>query len=274
MHDNVRPECQRLIGFPDFSPEVEEQYPRFFEVGPRALNAMHSIVNREYLAPEPHQRAILNLSMVAGISLVEVVVLTANGLAHGAMKVLRSLMENAINIEYLRLRPEAFEDFREWVHVERYRTLEFTQEHLPEVFRTIEPETIVSITREMDRVRPRFESVRPNGRRRLRGSWSAQNLAERAAVAGFSETYQSINPLASSFVHETMSGLLAHFEVTEDPHRIEVPPTLAWSLPSLSGAHDCMVRVVRTLSETFGVPSDPTVDSLVREWHYAWTEPR
>jgi hypothetical protein len=274
MHDNARPERRRVFGFPEFIPTVEAEYPRFFEIGPRVLTAMHSVADREYTAPEPHQRAILNLAMVAGISLVEVVVLAVNGLAHGSMKVCRSLMETAINVEYLRLLPATFEDYREWVHVERYRKVEFVRVHLPDIFRTIDAEAITSITREMNRVRSRFEHVRPDGTRRLRSSWSAQNLAERAAVGGFSETYKTINPLASSFVHETMSGLLEHFEVTHDIHRIEVPPTLAWSTQALSGAHDCMVRVVKTLSETFGVPSEPPVDTLAREWHYAWTEPR
>ena len=272
MHDagNVR----RVFGFPDFAPTVEAEYPRFFEVSPRVLTAMHSVADRPHAGPEPHQRAILNLSMLAGVSLVEVVILTVNGLAQGAMKIVRSLMETAVNVEYLRLRPAEFEDYREWAHVERFKKVEFVREHLPQVFATIEPGTIAAIQREMDRVRPRFERVRYDGTRELRSSWSAQNLGNRASVAGFSETYKTINPLASSFVHETMSGLMEHFEVTKDPHRIEIPPSLAWSTQALSGAHDCMVRVVKTLSETFGVLPDPTVETLVKEWHYAWTEPR
>ena len=274
MHDNVRPAGRRVFGFPDFAPTVEAEYPRFFEVGPRVLTAMHSVADREYAAPEPHQRAILNLSMLAGISLVEVVTLTVNGLGHGAMRIVRSLMETAINVEFFRLRPAEFEDYREWVHVERFKKVEFVREHLPQLFAQIEPETITAIEREMARVRPRFERVKYDGTRELRRSWSALNLADRAVAAGFSETYKTINPLASSFVHETMSALIEHFNAANDPHRVEVPPTLDWSTQTLSGAHDCMVRVVKTLSETFGIPSEPTVETLVREWHYAWTDPR
>jgi hypothetical protein len=80
--------------------------------------------------------------------------------------------------------------------------------------------------------------------------------------------------LASSFVHETMYGMMKHFDASRDVHRVEVPPTLDWSLQALSGAHHCMIRVVKTLSNTFGVSSDPTFEVLEREWHYAWTEPR
>jgi hypothetical protein len=55
----------------------------------------------------PYQRAILNLSMLAGVSLVEVTVLTVNSLGHGAM-ILRSLLETAINVEYFRASPRHF----------------------------------------------------------------------------------------------------------------------------------------------------------------------
>src|ERR1700680_3683276 len=115
MHDNARPEGRRVFGFPDFIPTVEAEYPRFFEVGPRVLTAMHSVADREYAAPEPHQRAILTSSMLAGLP---------------------GLMEPAINGQYFRLRPQNFEDYREWVHVERFRKIEFVREHLPLVFTT------------------------------------------------------------------------------------------------------------------------------------------
>jgi len=59
-----------------------------------------------------NQRAILNLSMVAGITFVEMVTLAVNGLGRGAMRTLRSLLEISINTEYLRLRPDEFEDYK------------------------------------------------------------------------------------------------------------------------------------------------------------------
>ena len=95
---------RRVFGFPDFWPVVEAKYPRFFEVAPKTLTAMHSIADQAHPAPEPHQRAILNLSMVAGITFAEIVTLTVNGLGHGGMRTLRSLLEISINTEYFRLK--------------------------------------------------------------------------------------------------------------------------------------------------------------------------
>jgi hypothetical protein len=42
----------------------------------------------------------------------------------------------------------------------------------------------------------------------------------------------------------------------------------------LSGAHNIIVHVVESLGRTFNVAPEPSVEMLVREWHYAWTEPR
>lgn len=265
---------RRVLAFAEFFAEVEKEYPRFFEVSQKVLTAMHSVADRAYADPEPHQRAILNLSMLAGISFVEVVTLTGNGLGHGAMRILRSLLETSINVEFFRLRPEEFENYKEWYQVERFKEQEFLREHAAPIFATLDPQVVIDNEREMARVRPRFERVAYDGSRRLRGSWCSLDLGARAVATGFEDDYRVINPLASSFVHETMYGMIRHFDAAKDVNRIEIPPTLDWSVQALSGAHHCMVRVVKTLSQTFDVPSDPPVDMLEREWHYAWTDPR
>jgi hypothetical protein len=114
-----------------------------------------------------------------------------------------------------------------------------------------------------------------NGKNRgLRTGWSSLNLDARAVAAGFTEAYGTINPLSSSFIHETMYGMMKHFDAARDVDRVEVPPTLDWSAQALCGALHCMVRVVTTLGQTFGIEPEPNVATLEREWRYAWTDPR
>lgn len=274
MHDMQGRNARRVFVFAEFFQTVEREYPRFFEVGQHALDAMHSVADRAYEDPAPHQRAILNLSMLAGVAFVEVITLTGNGLGSGAMRILRSLLEMGINIEFFRLKPESFEDYKEWYHVERFREFEFLRQHAVEAFALLDPQAVANAEREMTRVRPRFEQARYDGVARLRGSWSSLDLGARAVSTGFADSYRLINPMASSFVHETMYGMLRHFDAARDEHRIDVPPTLRWSTEALSGAHHVMVKVVESLGRTFSVAPEPTVEVLVREWHYAWTDPR
>ena len=146
--------------------------------------------------------------------------------------------------EFFRLRPEAFEDYKEWYHVERFREFEFLRQHAPEAFALLDPQAVTDAEREMTRVRPRFEQARHDGAARLRGSWSSLDLGARAVVTGYANSYRLINPMASSFVHSTMYGMLRHFDAARDENRIEVPPTLRWSKEALSGGHHVMVKVV------------------------------
>jgi Family of unknown function (DUF5677) len=236
---------------------------------------MHNVADRAYPNPEPHQRGILNLGMLAGVSFVEVIALVGNGLGHGGMRILRSLLETAINMEYFRLHPQSFDDYKEWFHVERFREFEFLREHAPAIYAELDAESVEQARKQMARVRARFLMRDRNGKSRgLQSGWSSLNLDARSVATGFTESYRVINPLASSFIHETMYGMLKHFDASQDEHRVEVPPTLDWSAQALSGAHHCMVRVVTTLGQTFRVQPEPTVEVLEREWRYVWTDPR
>jgi hypothetical protein len=119
-------------------------------------------------------------------------------------------------------------------------------------------------------VRPRFERTKYDGTKELRSSWCSRNLADRSIVSGHVEAYRLINPISSSYVHETMYGLIRYFDADKDVNRIDIPPTLEELDRALSGAHHCMVRVVKTLSETFDVAAEPTVEQLEKDWYYAW----
>lgn len=264
---------RRIFGFPDFWTVVEATYPRFFEVAPKTLTAMHSITGRAYPAPEPYQRAILNLSMVAGITFVEIITLAVNGLGHGAMRTLRSLLEISINTEYLRLKPDEFEDYKEWYWVERFKEQDYLRQHAHQIFQQLGPGVVKEVEENMARVRPRFERTKWDGTKELRASWCSRNLADRSVATGHTEAYRLINPMASSFVHETMYGLARHFDAAKDAHRVGVPPTMDWSPEALSGAHHCMVHVVKSLAKAFDTAPTPAIEELERDWSYAWSKP-
>jgi len=129
---------------------------------------------------------------------------------------------------------------------------------------------VEEVTVNMAKVRPRFERTKYDGTKELRPSWCSRNLADRSIVTGHTDSYRLINPISSSFVHETMYGMFQYFDAKKDVHRIEVPPTLDESVRALSGAHHCMVRVVKTLCDTFKIGAEPTAGDLEKDWHYAW----
>ena len=255
---------------PDFAKATRTAFPRFFEVLPRAVGALNELTSRAHANPSPLQRVIVNLGLLLGISVLELVTLAESGFGQGAMKIARTVMETAINGEYLRQFPTEFDQYVDWYCVEKYKELAYVRAHMPEVLPRIEPASVAAIEKEFEKVKASFQ--RPNGD--LRSSWCSLNLAERAAKAGFSDAYKLINPLSSVFIHATVGGLARHFETDKDEDRISVPPSLRYCKEALSGGHMCLCKMVETVATTFDWKPVHTVESLAHDFEYAWATPK
>src|SRR5260370_4967785 len=151
---------QIIFGNHEFAKVVQAKFPRLFEVLPRLTAALNDLTGRACEHPEPHQRVILNLGLLAGISMVELVTLAGNGLGQGAMKIARMLMETVINADYLRQYPAELDAYLNWSWIEKKKELEYVREHLPHLLASITKEAIDTIEKEFLAVRASFQ--KPN----------------------------------------------------------------------------------------------------------------
>ena len=85
---------QPEFGNPEFWQIAHDAFPRFFEVTFRLNAALVSITDRAYQEVEPVQKVILNLGILTGISMMELITLVGNGFGLGAMKIARSMLES------------------------------------------------------------------------------------------------------------------------------------------------------------------------------------
>ncbi len=255
-----------VFGVPEFAKIVQAEFPPLFEVLPRAQAALNDLTGRSCEKPEIIQRVILNLGLLAGISMVELVTLAGNGLGQGALKLCRTMMETAVNADYLRQNPAELDDYLQWAWVEKNKDLIYIKTALPHVLSQIPPEDIRKVADEFQNVRARFE--KPNGD--LRSSWCKLNLADRAKAVGMADLYRMVNPLSSSFIHGTIGGLSKHFDVAADMDRIAVPPSLEYCAQALIAGHQLLLFTIETLSKTFGWEPVHSLDSLVADFKYAW----
>ncbi len=255
-----------VLGFPDFSPTVLNRFPRFFEVVHRAGDALNGILTNAYDEVEPVQKVILNLGILTGNAVMELITLVGNGCGLGAMKICRTLLETTINAEYLRLMPSECDDYLDWIWIEQHKPLTYVRQNMPDRIGDISD--IAGIEAEFSRVRSRFE--RPNGE--LRSSWCRLDLGSRAAKAGFQEPYKLINPMASRLIHGTIGGLAMHREGGGDDIRIGMPPSLKFCEQALVGAHSCLLRIIDTLSNSLNTKPTPSPAELARDYEYAWRQ--
>ena len=259
-----------MFGNPEFWPTAYQSFKKFFEVSFRLNEALTSITDRAYENVEPHQKLILNLGILTGVSFVELITLVGNGCGPGAMKIARSILESAINAEYIRRFPEEYDNYLAWRWVEQHNWLNYVRENAPDLLKRISPATIAQTEEEFERVRSRFEYKTGKGETRLRGYWCSLDLGSRAAKTDFLEPYRIINPFASQILHGTASGLAALFNPEEDTHRIEVPPSLNWCAESLVGGHLCVIKIVETLAKVLDAAPCHPIAKLNEDYHYAW----
>jgi hypothetical protein len=76
-----------VFGHPEFAKEVQTAFPRLFEVLPRLTATLNDLTVRGHKDPEPVQRVILNLALLSGVSMLELMTLAGNGMGQGAMKI-------------------------------------------------------------------------------------------------------------------------------------------------------------------------------------------
>jgi hypothetical protein len=262
----MTPNGRAVFGYPEYGQQVHDAFPKFFEVVPRLTDSLNDLTSRAYPKPEPYQRVILNLGMLTAISMFELVTLAGNGFGLGAMKIARTVMETAINAEYLRLFPAECDFYLSWHWIEQHKLLVWIRQNAPDLLNEILQEQIERGEREFEQVRAQYQ--KPNGD--LRGSWCNLDLGTRAARTGFSGAFKLINPVSSELIHGTFGGLARHFDLDADEHRISMPPSMEFCAEALSGGHMCMLAMVGTLADAFNwVPCNP-VERLIDDFHYAW----
>jgi len=256
------------FGYLEFWPRVNDEFGKFFVVAHRLQDALNGLTSAARDPIEPYQRVILNLAMLSGVAMVETCTLAGNGLGLGAMKPVRSMLEYGINAEYLRLVPESRDDYLLWHWVEHWKLLQYIKEHMPQAIKDLDPDAVKRTEEEFDKVKPRFS--RRDGS--LRGSWCPQDLAARSAKTQFHEEYRLVYPMGSKLMHGTMGALGMYFKPEEDEDRITVPPSIDWAGHALCGGHLCVLRMVHTMCDTFGVESTPSREELGNDFHAAWAK--
>src|SRR5271154_189043 len=261
---------QMIFGTPEFAKVVCLEFSNLFEVLPRLSEALNDLTSRPCEKPEQHQRVILNLVLLAGTSMVELVTLAGNGLGRGAMKIARTLMETVINAEYLRQFPGELDAYVKWSWVEKRKDLKYVQDNLPYLLPQIGQDAVDTIEKEFLAARPLFET--PKGDIRL--SWCRLSLADRAVKVGLADMYRRVNPVPSAVIHGTIGGLARHFDISKDKDRIAVPPSLDYCPHALIVGHQCILFVVETLARAFDWEPIHSIASLRADLEYAWPAPK
>jgi len=188
------------------------------------------------------------------------------------MKIARSMLEIAINAEFLRQFPEYVDNYIDYWFVERYKLLQYVRNVGLDSPALYPKQLQDEIDREFQNVRQRFEIVSSGKEPRLRPSWCSMDLDARAARTGFHSEYKLIYPMGNRLLHGTIGGMSMHADKSVDSARIATPPSLRNCKLALVGGHLCALRVMRTVSELMNRKPSPPFEVLDKDWEFAWPE--
>jgi Family of unknown function (DUF5677) len=271
---STEPSVEIVFGNKDFWPEVVKQHPEFFQRIGRLQEAVRNVVDPAYESLDGSQRLLMNLLILVATGMWEVVILVGNGMGHGAMKIVRGVIENAINAEYLRMFPDQAENYMEWRWVELHKLYAYMQETSPESLKEIPPEKMGSDEAEYQRVKGmfRYKVTNSDGSERTvrQDTWCRDNLFQRAEKTNLAQSYRTVMPSANQILHGTISGWMR--EMDEESGRIEFPPTHKWGGEALIAAHIALLQAVETVSRALNMPPNPSVEVLKEDFGAIWGE--
>lgn len=240
----------------------------------RVQEAVVSVTDRAYIALEPNQYIMLNILMLQAVGMVEALTLIGNGMGHGAMKIVRSMVENAINTEFIRRFPLEGEKYKEWYWVETHKLYQHLRETSPEALKQIPQEKIAEDFANYERVKGlfRYTAEGKNGVKRTikQESWSRHNLYERAKLTDKLQTYTTVMPFANQILHGSVSGLISHMENERTGGRISNPPNHNWGGEALIAAHTALLETLQSTSEALDVMPSPAMSILKADHDAIW----
>lgn len=235
--------------------------PRLYEGANGVSRAVHS-------STDQFVEIIAQLERLSLISMSELVVMVGNGHGVGALRIVRSMIEYAINALYLLKFPESRELFLGWHFVEQHKLLVAIERD--GLGGKLDPEKVRESEEGFDRVKPLFL----NKKGELRGSWCNLDLGSRARAAGLEFAYDLVNPKASKIVHGTISGLAQQFFTNSGggPEFVS-PPSLKECDMALQFGHFSELVMLDVLGELGNIKSNLSLDQLDKDYGYAWGTP-
>jgi hypothetical protein len=259
------------FGFESFWPTAYGAFPRFWKVYPRLIKSINSLISPGYQRTNALQKLVLNLGILGATSLAEINTLVGNGLGHGAMKITRSMLEIAINAEFLHKFPEYVDDYLDWGAVESHRLMHYVRTDAPYLLSDYSKKMQDEIDEDFQHVKHRFETVVPGKKPRVRPGWCSKGLDARASKTGFQEEYKLIYPIGNKLLHGTIGSMSMHGGHSADRFsRIGVPPSLEYCKLALVGGHTCGMKIIATVSKVMGKNPSPKFDVLTKDYAFAW----
>jgi len=213
------------------------------------------------------------LSRIVFEDFSEIVLLCANGLSNGAMKILRGMFERAVTLSYLHITPEKVDDFCDFFAVshrkESIKANEVVSGGLPQ-------HILANIEAEYKAVKDRYqiENCKECKTTRDNHTWTKVDLVTMARKAQFSDIILHGYYWPMQETHSTMGAIRRRISTVSDGSKIlfqyNPDPKQTEEEATLRTAHYLILRTLNVLRDRFKLENDEELKACWNRFEEIW----
>jgi hypothetical protein len=232
----------------------ETTYPEFIRAYDRLQGTFARAFSRIINEGQPDaDRVIFNLGFLCCAQFNELSLLCANGYGIAAQRILRSIYESGVVIDYLAAFPEEAADFLDWGDVHLYKDLkESNAEKDPEL-----AEEWKYVETNFLRVKDRFQTTncKKCGTKKPMISWSKKDVRSQARAAGsvLEGYYHQAYFEPTLQIHSTIPSILARMKIDPETDQLYISTDSQRDRAkmTLSTAHFVILTILFTQEKYF-----------------------
>lgn len=264
-----------IYGFPDAATAFEQRHPLFNEKMANLERAINIAFVRTQVVQSAADRFVYFFGTLIAEDFMEVFLVSVNGYGAAAMKLLRTMYEQTVNLRYLHDHPDEVQTF-----------LDFNAVQLQKLIKPIEETfgTEVLSDNLKEEQKKRFGAVKDRfmvkscksktcDEMRLSHTWSKLDFVSMAKKVGHIGTL--IVPgyfIPLRHAHPTLGSLSERIEIVGDrmEFKSEHQPDMADQ--ALMTAHNCLLTALEIQAERFNIEGlREAIDTCVRDWRDIWS---
>ncbi len=248
---------QLICGIPDEWKDFQKRHVLFFERFPHLRDALNTAFIRTGTSSEPIDRFVFLYGRLCCEDFFEVLLCCGNGYGAAALKLLRSLYERAVTLEYLHQHPNELNDFLDFHHVQQHKLLTSIEETFEEG--TIREAHSDEAKKKYKEVKDRFmvTACKKCGTKRLNHTWSKLDLIAMAKTSSLADLIVPAYYLPIRDAHATFGSLLSRLEETERGTSFIPTAQRGFADAALVTAHNIILKLLKVQEERFKVPGLP-----------------
>lgn len=261
-----------LYGFADAATAFDRRHPQWRDVFSRLSDALNLAFTRIEVMDSAVQKIAHFYGRLIVEDFMEIFLVAANGYGFAALKLLRSIYEHAVTLEYLNDHPDEVQGFIDYDAVQQFKLMQ----PIFETFGTgaLPADTVADITRKYEEAKEKFmvTDCKKCGTKRVNHSWNKLNFPAMAKKTELGQIIVHGYYIPLRHAHSTFKSITERLEKSERAlgFKPESEPKVADE--ALMTAHNCLLVALGVQQKRFRIEGlEAAIDRCVRDWALVWS---